>query len=324
MTRIHEFPEIDVRMKLAELEGQDIKDPSQWETRQRVLDRHKNGKTLTGLTLPWGKTHEKVRLREGELSVWAGYNAHNKSTILSQIATWAARDVNVGIGSFEMELEDTYNLMAMQAGGVGEPATRWVNDFLTWCQGRVYVYDRLESVPADQVLSGIDYMAGILGCKLIVIDSLMMCRGIVGDMDAERDFCHTLTGLAKHYQVHIALAHHMRKPQHGDETRIPNKFDLKGSGGIADLAHSVFICWHNKALKKLNAKLADGLPLSAEENSRHAKIKDDPEQLIMVDKQRHGSFESGIALWQHESRQFTANGRREAVHLNIPRMEAAS
>ena len=321
MTTIHEIPMTDVRRKLAELEGNDIKDPTDWVTRKRVLDRHKHGKQLTGLKLPWGKTHHKVRLREGELSVWAGYNAHNKSTLLSQIATWAAKDVRVGIGSFEMELEDTYNLMAQIAGGVSEPATRWVNDFLTWCQGRVYVYDRLEAVPADQVLSGIDYMAGVLGCKLIVIDSLMMCRGIVGDMDAERDFCHTLTGLAKHYHVHIALAHHMRKPQHGDETRVPNKFDLKGSGGIADLAHSIFICWHNKALKKLNGKMADNLPLAAEEITRHNKIKDDPEQLIMVDKQRHGDFEGGIALWQHKSRQFTASIKRESVHIELPRME---
>lgn len=324
MTTIHEIPEIDIRRKLAELEGNDIKDPSDWETRRRVLDRHKNGKQLTGLTLPWSKTHSKVRLREGELSVWAGYNAHNKSTLLSQVATWAAREVKVGIGSFEMELEDTYNLMAQIGGGTHEPATRWVNDFLNWCQGRVYVYDRLEAVPAAQVLSGIDYMAGHLGCKLIVIDSLMMCRGIVGDMDAERDFCHTLTGLAKHYQVHIALAHHMRKPQHGDESRIPNKFDLKGSGGIADLAHSIFICWHNKALKKLETKIADGIPLSADEQSRYAKIKDSSEQLIMVDKQRHGSFEGGVALWQHKSRQFTTSSRRDAVHLEIPRMDESA
>ena len=323
MTTIHEIPMKDTRRMLAELEGNKIKDPSEWETRQRVLDRHKNGKQHTGLKLPWSKTHDKVRLRPGELSVWAGYNAHNKSTLLSQIATWAAQEVKVGVGSFEMELEDTYNLMAQIAGGTANPTTRWVNDYLTWCQERIYVYDRLEAVPADQVLSGVDYMAGILGCKLIVIDSLMMCRGIVGDMDAERDFCHTLTGLAKHYQVHIALAHHMRKPQQGDESRPPNKFDLKGSGGIADLAHSIFICWNNKALKKLEGKINDGIPLSMEEGKKYEKIKDDCEQLIMVDKQRHGEFEGGIALWQGASRQFTSMSNRQSMAFDIPRMETA-
>jgi len=312
----------DIRRQLAEVQGNSIKDPSNWETRKRILDRHANGKQLTGLKLPWGKTHDKVRLREGELSVWAGYNAHNKSTLLSQIATWAAQEVKVGIGSFEMELEDTYTLMAQIAAGTSKPDTRWVNDYLTWCQERIYVYDRLEAVPGDQVISGIDYMAGVLGCKLVVIDSLMMCRGIVGDMDAERDFCHLLTGLAKYHHIHIALAHHMRKPPHGEETRVPNKFDLKGSGGIADLAHSVFICWNNKQLRKLNEKVSDGVPLTAEEATRHAKIKDDPEQLIMVDKQRHGAFEGGIALWQCESRQFTSSSSRQAMPFVIPRLAA--
>lgn len=310
----------DVRKKLAALEGQDIYTLAEWEQRQRVLERAKNGKALTGIKLPWGKTHDKVRLRPGEVSVWAGFNAHNKSTLLAQVAAWAAQETRVGVASFEMEMEDTAVLMAQIVGGTQVPDIRWVNDFCEWTKDRVYIYDRLDSIPPEQVLSGIDYMADDLGCGLIVLDSLMMISGVVDDMERERAFLQTLTGLAKHYQTHIALAHHMRKPQHGDEAYIPNKFDLRGSGGIADLAHSIFICWHNKARKVLEGKVNENLPMTPEELQKWDKLKDKPDQLLIVAKQRHGAFEGPIALWQHDSRQFTASPKRTPIHLDIPRL----
>lgn len=321
---LRDIPEIDMRAKLAMLEAQDVKDPSPWEVRKRILDRHANGKAMTGLTLPWGKTHGQVRLRPGEVSVWAGFNAHNKSTLLSQVGVWAAQEARVAVASFEMELEDTYNLMARQAAGGVNPDPRWVNDFLTWCQDRIYVYDMLDSVPAQRVLSAVDYMAETLKCGVVVIDSLMMVRGVVDDMEREREFVSMLAALAKHYKIHIALAHHMRKPQHGDESYIPNKFDLRGSGGIADIAHTIFICWNNKARKQIKDKLDSGIPLTSEEGLRWEREEKRPDQLLIVAKQRHAEFEGPIALWQHPSRQFIARERDHAAHIDIPRLEATA
>lgn len=317
---IHKIPSRDVKKKLAALEGQDIHDLSGWDVRKRVLDRHANGRELTGIKLPWEKTHDKVRLRPGEVSVWAGFNAHRKSTVLSQVAAWASREVKVGMASLEMPLEETAYIMAMQAAGTAQPDTRWVNDFCTYSENRIFIYDRLDTVPTDQVYSAIDYMAEDLGCGLIVIDSLMMC-GVADDMDRERAFMHTLTGLAKLYKTHIAVAHHMRKPQHGDESYVPNKFDLRGSGGISDLAHSVFICWHNKKRKELKLKVDNGVTLNADERVRYDKEIDRPDQLVIVAKQRNGEFEGGTALWQHPSRQFCETSRLMATHLRIPRLD---
>ena len=317
-----EIPDIDVREKLALLEGADIKDPGQWDVRKRILDRHISGKEMNGLRLPWIKTHDQVRLRSGEVSVWAGFNAHNKTTIMSQVAVWASREVPVGIVSLEMELEDTYNLMARQAAGGEYPDNRWMNDFLTWCQERIYVYDVLDSVPARRVLSAVDYMADTLGCKLVMLDSLMMVRGVVDDIDREREFLSILAGLAKYYKIHIALAHHMRKPQHGDESYIPNKFDLRGSGGIADIAHTIFIAWSNKARKAIQKKLQEQLPLNQEEMIRWEREEKRPDQLLIVAKQRHGEFEGATGLWQHPSRQFIAKPGVSPMHIEIPRMEA--
>ncbi len=317
---ISDIPEIDVRAKLATLEGQDVKDPSTWDVRRRVLDRHANGKALTGIKLPWHKTHHQVRLRPGEVSVWAGFNAHNKSTLLSQCAAWAGLETKVAIASFEMELEDTYALMANQVAGSPAPPSRWVNDFLSWCQNRIYIYDVLDSVTSGRLLSAVDHMAGTLDCGLIVVDSLMMVRDVVDDMERERQFLSTLAALAKHYKVHIALAHHMRKPHSGDESYVPNKFDLRGSGGIADIAATIFICWNNKARKKLQDKHDNHIPLTAQERDRWDTEKDKPDQLLIVAKQRHGAYEGATGLWAHPSRQFLAKPAVSPLHIEIPRV----
>lgn len=316
------IPTVNTRKKLAAQEANSINDLDDWGLRKRILDRHRDGKTLNGITLPWAKTHDKIRLRPGEVSVWAGFNAHNKSTILSQVSVWAARETKVGIASFEMELEDTANLMAQQAAGTDKPAPRWVNDFCSWSKDRIFIYDRLDTVPTDVVLSSVDYMGETLGCGLIVIDSLMMC-GVADDMDRERSFMHQLTGLAKVYKTHIAVAHHMRKPQHGDESYVPNKFDLRGSGGISDLAHSIFICWHNKAKKELAWKVDEGIGMTSDELNKWDKLKDRPDQLLITAKQRHSHFEGATALWQHRSRQFTPTSKCEPLPFDIPRLEAA-
>lgn len=322
MSSIHQFKPKDIRRKLAELEGTDINDFSEWEQRERVLARRTEGKALTGLKLPWSKTHDKVRLRPGEVSVWAGHNGHNKSTLLAQVATYAAQETRVAIASFEMDMEDTANLMAQHAAGTADVDTRWLNDFCSWSKDRIFIYDRLDTVPTDVVLSGVDYMGEQLGCGLIVIDSLMMC-GVADDMERERAFMQTLTGLAKVYQTHIAVAHHMRKPPHGDETGMPSKFDLRGNGGIADLAQSIFICWQDKAKKEIADKIDEGVPLSTDELARWDKVKDYPDQILKVAKQRNARFEGGLGLWQHSSRQFIGSKKHSPMSIEIPRLEVA-
>lgn len=56
-------------------------------------------------------------------------------------------------------------------------------------------------MPARRVLSAVDYMADTLGCKLVMLDSLMMVRGVVDDIEREREFLSILAGLAKYYKI---------------------------------------------------------------------------------------------------------------------------
>ncbi|WP_116364429.1 DnaB-like helicase C-terminal domain-containing protein [Parahaliea mediterranea] len=311
MNQIHEidFSNIRVAEILAEAEAQDI----DWlpAHRDRILERAANPRAMTGFCLPWGKTHDKVRLRPGELSVWGGFNAHNKTTLVSQVALNIAQFAPVGIASLEMELEDTAVLLGSLAAGVSTPAQQWVNEFLTWSDNRISIYDRLDAVKPEIALACVYHMAANLGCKFIVLDSMMMCS-VCDDSERERKFVSTLSGIAKMLKCHIALVHHMRKPPQKDESYIPNKFDFLGSSHITNLAMSVFICWHDKA-KAEELEMAERTGDSVDDEK--------PDQLLVVAKQRHGKFEGRINLWQHESRQFTGNNYRRAQHIEVRQLE---
>lgn len=308
-----DFSDKRVQEFLAEQESQDIRRAH--EFRNEVLELFDKGDSQEGICLPWTKTHSHIRLREGEVSVWAGINGHMKSMILGQVAMWAARRHTVGIASFEMPVAATLRRMAHQAAGSNQPARDFVDDFVTWAGSNMWFYNRLDTVPAARVLACVLYMGEKLGCELVVVDSLMMC-GVSDDMERERKFMAQLTALAKCLKIHVALVHHVRKPQKGDDSYIPTRFDVKGNGAIVDLASTLFICWNNKKNREYLNRIENGVGLSQEEIEEYEKY---PDQLLIVAKHRNGAFEGNITLWQHKSLQFTPNGDRRQMPFEIPR-----
>jgi twinkle protein len=273
-----DFTNHDIQKVLAEAEQYNI----EWLSKNgsRVLHRIENPRQFTGFKLPWPKADDKVRLRDGELSVIGGYNGHRKSTIASQIALHVAQFAPVGICSLEEELDDVGARFIRQATCTDNPTTPIATEFLRWSENRIAVWDRLDSVPPAVALSAVYHMIGVLGCKFVVLDSLMMCD-VCDDLERERKFVAQLTALAKMYSAHIMLVHHMRKPL--DETRIPSKYDLLGASHISNMAQSIFISWEDKALRE-DRQFGEGDP-------------DKPDHLFIVAKQRYGAFEGRIGLW---------------------------
>src|SRR3546814_14739845 len=71
-----------------------------------------------GLSLPWKKTWDAVKLRPGETSIWAGVNGHGKSTLLSYVvAGMGATGVKVCMAS--MEYRPALWMMRMNRQGAG-------------------------------------------------------------------------------------------------------------------------------------------------------------------------------------------------------------
>lgn len=277
------------------------------------LERIRVEPTTYGMPLPWSDLDDKVRLRLGEVSVWAGINGHKKSTVVSQVALHVAKNNPVGIASFEMKLTDTALMMCKQAGAVDRPTEQFAKDFTQWSDERIYLYRALGGVQPLEALGAIAAFADA-GCKLVVIDNLQFC-GVTDDIEKERLFVNQLVGLSDALQIHIAVVHHVRKPQSGGDEYVPTRFDVRGGGTIVDQAHLLFICWHNKA-KVANENLEE---LGIDTGSRGEKLRDEPHFKLIVAKQRHAPYEGTVKLWEGKGQTFKRNPSYDNLRVQIPR-----
>ena len=269
----------------------------------QVLDRVKNGQTITGARLPWAGTWDKIRLKPGQVSIIAGMNGHMKSMALGQILMWVALQDNepIGVASFEMPVIDTQERMLWQAAGTAQPSEQFARYWSRWTENRICFYDKLDTTPAEKVLGAIYHMAKDKGCKHIMIDSLTKCGLPYGERGAEKAFIDALCATAKAFGIHIYLVCHVRKPATGGEEHIPTKFDVRGAGELTDLVHNVFICWNDKKKKSLLEAQDKGATLSPKESDYLQR----PDQRLIVVKQRNGSYEGTIGLWKLPCLQFT-------------------
>jgi len=311
LERRFDFTDKDLQEVYAKSEAADIITIPQIQ--DDFLQRVEVEPTAHGMRMPWADIDDKVRLRIGEVSVWAGINGHKKSTVVSQVALHVAQNAPVGIASFEMKLTETSYMMCKQAGAVDRPTSEFAKDFLNWSKDRIWLYRALGGVQPLEALGAIRHFAEV-GCKLVVIDNLQFC-GVTDDIEKERLFCNQLVGLAEALGVHICIVHHVRKPQSGGDEYIPTRFDVRGGGTIVDQAHLLFICWHNKAKAQIEALEELGI----ETGERGEKMRKQPHFKLIVAKQRHAPFEGTINLWEGKGQTFKRHDTHHAVRVDIPR-----
>lgn len=255
-----------------------------------------NGEQVEGALLPWSKTHPNIRLRPGEVTVWAGVNGHGKSMLLNQVMlSVMEQGPKVCIASFEMQMRMTMARMTRQAVGVNQPSDDYIERFHEWTDDKLWLYDEMNSVKAETLLALLHYCRKELGIDHFVIDSLMKCGIGEDDYNRQKSFINELCTIAKATDLHIHLIAHSRKKD--TEKTVMDKFDVKGSGAITDLADNVFTVWRNK-------KKED----DARKPTQDPKIQDAPDAIVNCDKQRHGEWEGKIGLWfEPASMQFLGN-----------------
>jgi len=257
--------------------------------------------------LPWDKTHALFGFRPGEVTLWAGVNGHGKSILTGQaVLSLLGQDHRVCIASFEMKPAKTLERMLRQYSGQRGPnewerspdvieAFRAVYDDFGDFTQRLWLYDQQGTVSAATVLGVTRYAAVELGCGHIVIDSLMKCVKGEDDYNGQKAFVDEIAAIARDLNIHVHLVHHIRKL--GSETETPDKNDVKGSGSITDQVDNLLVVWRNKKKEK---DAAAGKKVSP----------DEPDALLICDKQRNGEWEGKFALWfDSDSQQFVgANG----------------
>jgi len=241
---------------------------------QMIIDSYYGDNPDPGCFLPWHKTHNHIKLRQGEL-------------LLNQIClSLMAQSERVCIASLEMKPMATLRRMSRQFIGVEEPTPEYIRHFSEWTIDRLWLYDQIGTIRTDRMIAVARYCIRELNITHFVIDSLMKCGIGQDDYNKQKYFVDELSTLAKDANAHIHLVNHSRKGE--KESNVMSKFDIKGAGEITDMADNVFIVWKNK-LKE--AKLNSG-DIDPETEKK-------PDAMLICDKQRNGEWEGKVSLWYH-------------------------
>jgi twinkle protein len=274
----------DFENYMAERDGEHTHIKPAGEYTTQLIEYFNSDPTLHGASLPWIKTQDDIRFRDGEVTLWYGINGHGKSLILGQCMLHWMKEQKVCSASFEMQPVKSLARMCRQALGSNKPTDDFVQRFCNRAADKLWFYDQQGTVKKDRVIAACYYAAEKLGVKHFIIDSLMKCGISEEDMAGQSRFVDELCAAAKDTNCHIHLVHHPRKGV--DEHSPPNKMDAKGSGGITDQVDNTLVVWRNKQKEHLiRDNRAGDDDLSA------------PDAMLICDKQRNGEWEGKVSLW---------------------------
>ncbi|MDB4450851.1 AAA family ATPase [Pseudomonadales bacterium] len=252
----------------------------------------------SGDKLPWSKTHDSLRLRPAEISIWTGISGHGKTGFLNQIIGSLLGNCSVVVASLEMRPEETVLNMIKQVAGC-YPSKKFVESWIEAHKYNLWLYDQTNQVAPERILAMARYSSRVLKAKHIVIDSLMKCGLNEDDYNAQKILVDRLAWVAKEFGPHIHLVAHSRKSE--NEYKIPGKFDVSGSASITNLADNVFVVYRNKRREEELEKKKMGLCFNDGEIAK-------PATRLKVCKNRHGGAEPMFGFYFHEaSGQFTSS-----------------
>lgn len=233
------------------------------------------------------KLRHYIDFQPGDVTCWAGFNGHRKSTYTSQVALdLCVQRQRTLIASFEMRPAKTLARMARQASAMAEPGKNWRKEFLRWSDSRLWIFDHMGRVDPKVCLAVCNYFGTELKGKHVFIDSMMMVVATEDKFDEQKQFITDCCRLAQETGLHVHVIAHCRKPNGGDEGHPPSKYDIKGTSAVSDQASNVITIWENKGKRAaLEANPHDGDQLQK------------PDALVSVVKQRHGAWEGSIKHW---------------------------
>jgi len=230
-----------------------------------------NGDVVKGAKLPFPKLNDRFRFRDGEVTLWTGFNGHKKSMLLGFCAIdLLKQNQKVCIASFEMKPIKTIERMAKQFTHSEKTTYDNIGDFMNFAARNFFIFDHQGEMNPQRLLGIIHYCATELQVKHFVIDSLMRVVAGEDSYNEQKDFVVKLCNLAIQTNSHIHLVHHTKK---GKEDMPSSRYDAKGSGAISDNVSNSLIVWSNKA-----------------------NNKDMPDIILKCDKQREGEWEGSVAI----------------------------
>ncbi len=319
MAQLLNADSIDFSAYVKETEGRQKVRRSGAYVDEMIADLGKPVRQADRSLMPWDKTHDLFEFRRGEVTLWAGVNGQGKSMVTGMaMLSLCTQGKRVCIASFEMKPRRTLARMMRQWSAQTEPQAHELSDpdvmaatrdlyqqFRDWSNDWLWLYDQQGTVSTDTLIGVLRYCAKELKIDHFVIDSLMKCIADEDDYNAQKRFVDEVTAIARDYGMHIHLVHHVKKL--GKEEDVPDKMDVKGSGSITDQVDNVALVWRNKRKER-------------EIQAGKKVAENEPDALLIVDKQRNGEWEGRIALWyDKDSQQYRgAPGMGPLNFFNFP------
>lgn len=278
------------------------------------------------ITLPWPKTQGEIRLEEGQLTVWTGYNGHGKSELLLQLMVHRmAAGERVCVASMEVppaKLIGRHLLPMVTA--MADPSEPYRQAVYQWLSERLWLFNLVGSAKADRLLEVFEYARKRYGVLHFVIDSLLKVGLDEDDYNAQKRFLEQLCDFKNRTGAHVHLITHARKRDEG-ENQAPKKHDVRGSGSITDLADNLFSVYRNKPKEELlrdNPADDEELTVKGKKVSA-AQVKAWPDAYLHCLKQREDGNEPSFKLWfDRKSRQFLEAGadkpKRYVQYSSLP------
>lgn len=238
-----------------------------------------------GDALPWAKTASKLRLRSGELTIWAGSNGSAKSTLLYEVmGSLAAAGKRVVIFSLEMPAYSVAAKMAIQSLANRHPARGRVEEWAEAIAENLCFLDLTGDIEPGECIRLVRYCAHELGTQHILIDNLTKIVSADNEhTEQQRKFVAQLHRTAIDTGMHVHLVAHTRKPS-DDEKQPPNRYEVAGSRTLIDQPDNVVMIWRNRAKER-------------KDNLGELEKAEQPDLVLNVDKQRHADYTGYLGFW---------------------------
>jgi twinkle protein len=111
-----------------------------------------------GLRLPWTKTHDLIRLRPGETSVWAGISGHGKTAVISHVLGWlATHGTRCCVASMEFRTSMWLMRMNRQIAGLGRPTDEFARHIHRKLAAVMYSFDVAGRAKGQRILEVFRY-----------------------------------------------------------------------------------------------------------------------------------------------------------------------
>ena len=295
-----EGPEFDECIRNSKPQDpEELRQASDFVTRVKAMFYPAHGEE-TDPVLRLDRNLDWFNFRDGEVSVWTGYNGHGKSLLLSQVLLGLmAQGERVTVFSGEMTPERQLKRIMKQATGLDRPTMGYIDSVGAWITDKLWFFNVVGSAGIDRLLTVFLYANKRYGMRHFVIDSLMMTdvpEDGAGAMTAQKEAIRKICDFARRNGCHLHLVAHPRKGQ--DESRGPGKLDVAGSSKITDGADNVFTVW------------------SARKDENDPDIDPDkPDARLELQKQRNGDAQHYTQhLWFCKgAQQFATSPRRKPV-----------